>query len=152
MPLISTLRATLLALLLLPIAATAEKNKHSKQFDNYTVHYNTLPTDFLSTTVAKRHKIVRSRNNILVNISVKRTSKDGKTVTVPAKITVQARNRTAQLKYAKMREVLDQKGIYYLGEFRVANREHLFFTVTVTPKDKQASTYSLKFDKTFRTK
>ncbi|VAW71234.1 hypothetical protein MNBD_GAMMA12-1433 [hydrothermal vent metagenome] len=146
------LRATLLALLSITFyPAMADKNKRTIQFGSYTVHYNTLPTDFLSIKIAKQFKIVRSSKRILVNIAVKHNAKDSKTTAVPAKVTVRAHNMTGQLKYADMRAVHDGKAIYYIGEFSVANRERLNFTVTVTPKHKQASTYSFKFKKKFMT-
>ncbi len=150
----SILRATLLALLSITLypAVADNSRKHSIQFDSYTVHYNTLPTDFLSVKTAKLYKIRRSNKRILINIAVKRTKEDNKIVPVPAKVTVMAKNMTGQLKYTEMRAVHDGTAIYYIGEFRIANRERLNFTVTITPKQKQALTYSFDFKKKFITR
>ena len=146
------LRATLLALLSITFyPATAGSTKHTEKFGNFIVHYNTLPSDFLSARTAKRLGIRRGRDRILVNITVKQKT-NSKEIPVAAKVNVRAHNRTGQLKYTKMLPVQEGKGIYYIGEFRVANREHLFFTVTVTPKAKQAATHTFKFDKEYRTR
>jgi len=129
----------------------AKKSENVKEFDNYVVHYNALPTDFLSTKVAKQHKITRSRNRILLNITIKEKSTNNQTKSVQAKVTVMAINRTGQIKQTEMRPVHDGKAVYYIGEFNVANRELLKFKVKLTPIS-QKTTYTLNFRKQFFTR
>lgn len=131
--------------------AAPDKKSNQKDFGDYVVHFNTVPTDFLSAKTANRHKITRSRNRILLNIMVKQKQSNKKAKPVKASITAIATNLTGQLRQAKLRPIHDGKGVYYIGEFSVSNREYLKFTVNITP-EKQKSTYTLNFRKQIRTR
>lgn len=129
----------------------ADDSKNTRQFGKYVVHFNAVPTDVLTTQTAKQHKVVRSRNRIMLNIVVKQKTTDQKDTPVKAKVIATATNLTGQMKEAVMRPVHDGKAIYYIGEFNVADREYLTFNIEVTP-DAQKNTYTLNFKKQFFTR
>ena len=52
---------------LMPIVINAEQ---FKTFGDYTVHYSAFTTDTLSPSIAKSYKILRSKNRIMVNLSI----------------------------------------------------------------------------------
>jgi hypothetical protein len=133
------------------VAAFANSAKNVKDFGDYVVHYNALPTDFLSPATAKQVKVTRSRNRIMLNIMVKQKAKNKQTLPVKANVEVTAINLTGQLRKAKLRPIKEGTGVYYIGEFSVANNERLNFTVKVNP-EKTSSIYTVKFHKTFKTK
>lgn len=131
-------------------AAFSKETKHIKEFGNYVVHFNALPTDFLTTKVAKQHNVTRSRNRIMLNISIKQKALKGPQTAVKAKVIAIATNLSGQIKKAEMRRIHDGKAIYYIGEFNVSDREYLKFRVQLTP-DSQKQTYTFNFQKQFFT-
>ncbi len=140
-----------LATVLISFSSHAKNNVNSKEFGDYIVLFNTLPSNFLSPDIAKRYNLTRSRNRILLNIVVKKKTTGDKAKPVQAKVNAIATNLTGQLKKTTMRAIHDGTGIYYLGEFSVANAERLNFKVDVTPKAGN-KTYVVTFKKKFMIK
>ena len=123
---------------------TAEAEQ-SRKFDNYIVHYSTLPTTFLTAKVAADYNIKRSRNRAMINIAIKQGSKSA-----IAAVSTTAVNLSKQLKTIFMRPVHDGDVVYYIGEFPVSNEETLDFTVKITPANTN-KTYELNFREKFYT-
>ena len=132
----------------LPLSATAEQ---SDFFDDYTVHYNALPTDVLQPAVARSYGITRSKNRVLLNVSVlqKVMGTTGRPVT--ARVTARATNLNNQLKSIDMREAGDSGGIYYLGEVTVDHAEILHFHIDVMPEGTD-KTHVIEFQQQFFTR
>lgn len=114
---------------------------------DHVVHFSAQTTDQLPADVAQIYNIVRSKNRAMVNVSVIEKS-TGNAVT--AKVSVNTRNLTGQLKNVTMREIREQEAIYYIGETSVANQETLVFDIDVIPDGKTAPG-SVRFQRQFYT-
>jgi hypothetical protein len=110
----------------IPQAEPAEAS--SIDIGDYIVHFSAQLTDQLPPEVARAYNIVRSKNRVMLNVSViEEASGDG----VPADVSVSTVNLTGQLKSINMRKLEEQEAIYYVGETPIANRETLIFDITV---------------------
>jgi hypothetical protein len=110
----------------IPQAEPAEAS--SIDIGDYIVHFSAQLTDQLPPEVARLYNIVRSKNRVMLNVSViEETSGNG----VPADVSVSTVNLTGQLKSINMRKLEEQEAIYYVGETPIANRETLIFDITV---------------------
>ena len=132
----------------LSFSANAE---NSKDFGNYTVHYNAFRSDTLTPEIAKAYQLTRRNNRMVVNITVrKRDGDNGKTSAAKAKVTGFASNLTGQLKKLEFREINDGDAIYYLAQSQVSDRETLKFEIKAAPVDDTVST-TVKFKQQFFT-
>lgn len=116
-------------------------------FDDYELHFNALTTDQLNTQMAGEHGIVRSKNRVLLNVSVLQKQEIGVPAAVTAEVTASARNLTGQIRNLPVREIRDGDAIYYIAETPIANAETLIFTVIATPES--AETLTVSFQKQF---
>lgn len=138
---------TLLALaILLPAMTTAEQFKN---FGGYTIHYSAFTTDQLTPEVAKQYQIPRSKNRVMVNLSVlKNTENIALGTPVKARVAGVAKNLSEQLRDLKLREVTEENAIYYIAETPVNNGETLKFSFQVTPEG-VTEPYQLSFEEQF---
>ena len=98
---------------------------------DHVVHFSAQSTDQLEPDVARAYGIVRSKNRVMLTVSV---LKEGTTTVIPAEVTVRTVNLAGQLKNVTMRKIQEQEAIYYIGETAVANRETLVFNISITPE------------------
>ncbi len=98
---------------------------------DHIVHFSAQSTDQLPPDVARAYGIVRSKNRVMLTVSV---LKEGTTIVVPAEVTVRTVNLAGQLKNVTMRKIQEQEAIYYIGETAVANHETLIFNISITPE------------------
>ena len=131
----------------LPFSANAE---NSKDFGNYTVHYNAFRSDTLTPEIAKAYQLTRRNNRMVVNITVRKHGDNGKTSATKAKVTGFASNLTGQIKNLEFREINDGDAIYYLAQSQVSDRETLKFEIKASPADDTVST-TVKFKQQFFT-
>lgn len=117
--------------LLLSIGVMAE---NSTRTGGYTIHHNALTTDSLPAQVATAYRIQRSRNRALLNVSVIRDEPDTMGTPVRAEIKAVARTLFGQIRPIELREVIEDKAIYYIADFPVAHREVLLFDFEVFPE------------------
>ena len=117
-------------------------------FGDYVLHFNALTTDQLGPEIATNYDIVRSKNRVLLNISVLRNQEIGLATAVSGKVTASARNLTGQLRNLSVREVREENAIYYIAETSIVNAETLIFTVEATPES-QATPLTVSFQKQF---
>jgi hypothetical protein len=120
----------------------------SRDFDDYIVYFNAIPTDKLTPEVAQANGIVRSKNRALMNISVVRKGEGTPGQPVPATVTALVANDTGQIKDANVREIREGDAVYYIADFAVSNAETLNFTVDATPTG-ETSRLSVRFSRTF---
>ena len=114
---------------------------------NHTVHFSAQSTDQLPPDVARVYNIVRSKNRVMLNVSV---LDDNTLKPVHATVTVKTVNLTGQLKNVVMREILEGEGIYYIGETPITNRETLNFDIAVIPDGVDGAS-SVRFQRQFYT-
>lgn len=139
----------LLAFLLIFTPVQAQQN--AQQFGDYVIHYNAVNTDFLTPEVAKNYGIQRSKNRVLVTVSVLKGKMGVAGQPVAAKVSAHTANLSDQTKNLTMREVRDGEAIYYIDTFSVSNEETMDIFVTATPVD-GGPKMSIKFRKQFFTK
>lgn len=109
-------------------SARAEEVSSSKNFGAYTVHYSTFNSLFVPAEIAGIHKLVRAKDQTLINITVQKTASSA---AVPARITGTAKNLLQQIKTVDFKTIEEPGAIYYLGAIRHTNEEifHLDFTI-----------------------
>ena len=112
-----------------PTAAPAGETM--KDIGDHVVHFSALTTDQLPASIASTYNIVRSRDRVMLNVSV---IAEENNLAAPAKVEVKTVNLTGQVKNVIMRRIDEQEAIYYIGETAVANRETLIFDISVTPE------------------
>jgi len=132
-----------------PIAQTSDET--SNDFGDYEVHVNAIRTDQLPAEVARSYAIQRSRNQVLLNVTVlrKRTGTPSRSA-VEANIEVLAHNLNGQVKPIKLRRVNESQAIYYIGEVSIAGNEVLVFDVKATPVN-ETRALDVKFKREFFT-
>jgi hypothetical protein len=124
--------ATLCALLAVATTANAE---NSTRTGGYTIHHNALTTDSLPVQVATAYHIQRSKNRGFLNISVLRDA-PGKFMGTPVHADIRAVAKTlyGQIRPIELREIVEEKAVYYIADFPVAHRELLMFEFEVMPE------------------
>ncbi len=130
------------------IAQTSEET--SKDFDDYEVHINAIRTDQLPAEVARSYAIQRSKNQVLLNVTVLSKQAGTRRKAVEAKIAVAAHNLNGQVKDVELRRVNESDAIYYIGEVSISGNEILVFDVKVTPAN-DTRVLELKFKREFFT-
>jgi hypothetical protein len=129
-------------------AEVLSATESSKEFGDYELHFNALTTDQLGADIAAEYAIVRSKNRVLLNISITREQEIGLPTAVAAEVTAVARNLTGQLRRLDVREIREGDAIYYIAETPIVNAETLIFTVGATPESEPAP-LSVSFRKQF---
>ena len=120
-----------LALIVMTAVAAAE---NSTRTGGYTIHHNAMTTDVLPVQVATAYGIQRSKSRALLNVSVLQDNPGAAMGTpVHAEIRAIARNLVGQIRPIELREVVEDKAIYYLADFPVAHREMLTFEFEILP-------------------
>ena len=127
--------------LLMTVGLTANAEQ-SKSFGDYTIHYVAFTTDMLSPEVARLYKIRRSKNRVILNISVLKKVLGTTGQPVKAQVEATATNLTRQMKTLKTRELSSNGAIYYIAETAVNNEETLNFNLNIIP---EGETIALSF-------
>lgn len=120
----------------------------SKDFGDYVVYFNALNTDQLTPAVANQYGIVRSKSRALLNVSIHRKLEGGQTEAVTGAVSASAINLNGQLKTLTLREIREEKAIYYIGELAITNSEVLIYTIDATPGN-EPSRFTVRFKKQF---
>lgn len=140
-----TIIALLALFLTAPTIAFAER---SQTFGDIEVHFNALSTTELSPDMAKAYKLDRSRNRGMITIAVLKKDKTGVGQPIKAVISASAVNLSSQFTDVTMREIQEEKAIYYLGDYRVSAPDTLKFKVTIKPQGEN-KTLKVEFEQKF---
>lgn len=106
----------------------------SQEFGDFVIHFNALPTTDLSADIASQYGIVRSENQALLTVSIRRKLTGQTDTGVRGDISVSATNLTGQLKKMTMREIAEEDSVYYIGQVAITNAETLIFAIEVLPE------------------
>lgn len=117
-------------------------------FGDYVVYFNAVTTDRLTQDIAGQYGIVRSRDRVLLNVSIHRKTGNGATEAVPGTVSASATNLNGQLRNMTLREIREENAIYYVGELGVTDSEVLIYTVDALPAGSDR-TLNLRFRKQF---
>ncbi|RMG60032.1 MAG: DUF4426 domain-containing protein [Gammaproteobacteria bacterium] len=143
--------ATLLLALFGSAALAAGGNQQgAKQFGDYVIHFNAVNTDFLTPQVARSYGIRRSKNRILLTVSVLRGKLGVAGEPVEANVEAWVTNLNQQTKNVKMKEVKDGGAIYYIGTFSATNEETFDIHVKAQPKGSDKA-FEVSFRRKFYT-
>lgn len=136
------MKRLLMGLIVAPLLLLPVKAEPYQDIGHYRVHYNAFISTFLSPEMATFYDIRRSKVRAILTVSVLERNPDpGKLDTpVQANVTGYAVNLARQLKALDFREIRDGTAVYYIAEFRVADKETLDFTVKVSPEGKAEGT------------
>lgn len=113
------------------------------QWRGYDIHYTTFSSTLIPQEVANAHNIIRSRNRIVTNISIR---KDGQPVR--AQLEGTNSNLLNQLFTMQFTEVIEETAIYYLANQIIDEKDHLRFQISVQPLD-QDETLELRFTRQY---
>ena len=128
----SRLARLALCALLLACACAAHAEQFAT-FGEYEVHYNAFRADFLPADVATQHGLTNSRDRGLLNITVLRRTESGGTAPSEAALAVTATSRRVGPQLVRMRPVLEDGTLNYLGEFRLQGEDTYRFEIEITP-------------------
>jgi hypothetical protein len=117
-------------------APPAQRSEESfKEFGPYQLHYNAVRSDTLTPEVARAYGIERSKNRVLLNVTVLRKEGASEGKPVEAAVSVDAYNLNGQRKDLPIRRVNEGSAIYYIGETGISGAEILAFNIKATPVD-----------------
>ncbi len=123
--------------------------EQSQTIGDYTVHYSAFTTDQLTPDVAKLYKIQRSKNRVMVNISVLKNSENSKLGTpVKAHVLGTVKNLSEQLQDLDMREIVEEGAVYYIADSQFNNEETLRYNFNITPEG-ETTPLQISFEDTF---
>ena len=145
-------KTVLLTAILLLVTSPFTLAEQSRDFGDYTVHYNAFRTDTLTPSVAGLYNITRSKNRALVNISVIKHDSENSLIGNPvrASITGTVKNLSEQLRDLNMKEISEKDAVYYIAETPINNEEVLKFSLNIKPEGTD-TTYRLTFQQQFFT-
>ncbi|MCU7922684.1 MAG: DUF4426 domain-containing protein [Candidatus Thiodiazotropha sp. (ex Dulcina madagascariensis)] len=118
-----------LALFTFPVLA-----ENSTTIPGFTIHHNAIPSASLEPSIAKQYGIQRSKYRGMLNVSVIKSVEGTTGEPSEAVVMAKANNIRGQLINIPMRKITEDDAIYYIGEFRIADRETLNFEIQVKPK------------------
>ena len=134
----------------IPDATMMDQDYREKTFGDYTLHFSTFNSAFVTPEVAEVYGITRARNQILVNISLTKTEGGKTSLGLPAKVTGTARNLLQQLRVLEFAEINEGNATYYLAALKHTNEEVYNFTISVAPADAEqteAQPMTVKFSR-----
>jgi hypothetical protein len=139
---ISAFVALLLTLAIL-VAAPARADQ-KEDVGPYEIHYNVIPTGFLTPEVARRYEIPRSKAIGLVSISVLEKQENGGTKPVSALVEGRLINDIRQDRPLSFRRVEEGEAVYYLSQFQFSEGERLEYRANIRPRGHDRS-YPIRF-------
>ncbi len=108
-------------------------NESFQTAGDYELHYNAVRTDQLTAEIARSYGIERSKNKVLLNVSMLKKSPSGSSTAQDAEVTVAARNLNNQLKDVQLRRITENTAIYYIAEVGFSGTETLVFDISALP-------------------
>jgi hypothetical protein len=121
----ATVAVSLLLMLLAP-ASRAEM----RQYGSFEVHYSVFASSFLQPDIAAAYGIVRAKDRALVNIAVRRGTRDAATVSAVLSGTRGDLIRKMPLEF---REIREDQALYYIAEFGFVSGETQYFDIAIQP-------------------
>lgn len=114
--------------------------EQKKSLGKWDVHYMAVNSTFFPAEVARAYDIVRSRNNMLINVSVlDKNSQQAQSVAMSGI----ARNLIGTTSELEFKEVVDGDAIYYLAVLPFRDEEHYRFDIKIMQGNNQQT---LKFE------
>ncbi len=146
------LRVFILMLCLPALASQAQIDQlkpveTSQTFGSYTVHFSVFNSTFISPEVAQIYGLTRSKNQVLVNISLTQTLDGKTTLGLPVDISGTATNLIQQQRVLNFQTINEGEATYYLAPLRHTNEEVVNFVVQVQAEGESAP-FTVRFTRT----
>lgn len=146
------LRVFILVLCLPGLASQAQIDQlkpveTSQTFGSYTVHFSVFNSTFISPEVAQIYGLTRSKNQVLVNISLTQTLDGKTTLGLPVDISGTATNLIQQQRVLNFQTINEGEATYYLAPLRHTNEEVVNFVVQVQAEGESAP-FTVRFTRT----
>ena len=126
----------------LPLLLLASHTLRADQFvswSGYEIHYATFSSLIIPSQVAEAHGIVRSKNRIVTNLSIRQEGGS-----IRADVSGTSTNLLEQVTSMNFTEVVEQDAVYYLANQVVNERATIRFSINVKP-EQIGKTYNLEF-------
>jgi hypothetical protein len=130
------------------LTTTTAWAENSTTVPGFTIHHNAIPSASLEPSIAKQYGIQRSKYRGMLNVSVIKSVEGTEGKSSEAVVMAKANNIRGQLISIPMRKIVEGDAIYYIGEFRIADRETLNFEIKVQPKG-ETRFYNAKLSQEF---
>lgn len=121
--------------------------KPYETFGDYKVFYTVFNSSFIKPEIARAYNITRGGNQVLVNVSVIKSSPEGDSLGLAAKVKGTATNLMQQQRQLDFLEIKEQNAVYYLAPLRITDEEVMNFRIDVETAAGQRP-LNLKFTKT----
>ena len=125
----------------------AKSVRSTQTFGDYTVHFTVFNSTFITPEIARAYALTRGNNQVLINISVTKTSGGKTSLGLPAKITGTATNLIQQQQVLDFKTISEGEATYYLASLRHTHEEAINFSVDVQPEG-VAKPFVVKFTRT----
>jgi hypothetical protein len=130
------------------LVTTTAWAENSTAIPGFTIHHNAIPSASLEPAIARQYGIQRSKYRGMLNVSIIRSVEGTTGESTEAIVLAKANNIRGQLISIPMRKIIEGDAIYYIGEFRITDRETLNFDIQVQPKG-ETRYYSAKLSQDF---
>ena len=127
-------------LLALGLLVTAPLRAAEQKMGDLTVHYNTLPSTFLTPEIALANRIERSRFNGLLNIAV--TDQKGKTLQV--NMSGEGKSLIGTTRKLDFQTIREGDAVYYIAQYPFRSEENVLFTINIQAPGQAAETLSFR--------
>ncbi|MGO4998007.1 DUF4426 domain-containing protein [Oceanisphaera sp. W20_SRM_FM3] len=114
-------------LLSVGLLLSAQLHAAEQKIGDWTVHYNALPSTFLTPEVARANRIERSRYNGLLNIAVLDPS--GRTLQV--NMSGEGKSLIGTIRKLEFQTIREGDAVYYLAQYPFRNEENVLFTIDI---------------------
>lgn len=146
------LRVFILMLCLPALASQAQIDQlkpveTSQTFGSYTVHFSVFNSTFITPEVAQVYGLTRSKNQVLVNISLTQTLDGKTTLGLPVDISGTATNLIQQQRVLNFQTINEGEATYYLAPLRHTNEEVVNFVVQVQAEG-ESTPFTVRFTRT----
>ncbi len=133
----------LLATVLANTPARAEQQFETKAGE-YTVHHSLFPSSFLQPNIASSYNITRSKDRLVLNVSVTRGG-SGEVRTQSARVSG-TRSDLIHTLPIEFREIREKDAVYYIAEIRATSEAVYYFDLKVQP-DPNRPSFSVQFNR-----
>jgi hypothetical protein len=124
-------------------SARAEQ-QFATEAGEYTVHHSLFPSSFLQPKIASSYNITRSRDRLVLNVSVTRGN-SAEVRTQSARVSG-TRSDLIHTQPIEFREIREKDAVYYIAEIRATSEAVYYFDLKVQP-DPNRPPISVKFNR-----
>ena len=111
-----------------------------QKMGDLTIHYNALPSTFLTPEVARANNIDRSRYNGLLNIVV--VDQAGKTLQV--NMSGEGKSLIGTVRKLEFQSIREGDAIYYIAQYPYRSEENVLFTINISVPGQKSDVLSFR--------